>query len=37
MVSKVTAPHLRKMKAEGEKIVMLTAYDYPTGKIADQA
>lgn len=27
----------RKMKAEGEKIAMLTAYDYPSAKLAEQA
>lgn len=28
---------LRKMKAAGEKIVMITAYDYPGGRMADEA
>ena len=28
---------LRKMKAEAEKIAMLTAYDYPSAKLAEQA
>jgi 3-methyl-2-oxobutanoate hydroxymethyltransferase len=28
---------LRKMKAAGEKIVMLTAYDYPGARLADEA
>ncbi|MEN6357234.1 MAG: 3-methyl-2-oxobutanoate hydroxymethyltransferase [Armatimonadota bacterium] len=34
---KVTAPVLAKMKAAGEKISVLTAYDYPMGKILDEA
>ncbi|MCX8037922.1 MAG: 3-methyl-2-oxobutanoate hydroxymethyltransferase, partial [Candidatus Sumerlaeia bacterium] len=25
------------MKSRGEKIVMITAYDYPTARLADQA
>ena len=33
---KVTAPAVRARKG-GEKIAMVTAYDYPGGKIADQA
>lgn len=33
---KTTASFL-KMKNEGEKIVMLTAYDYPTAKFAEEA
>jgi 3-methyl-2-oxobutanoate hydroxymethyltransferase len=28
---------LRKMKASGEKIVMITAYDYPGARLADEA
>ncbi|MDR2906572.1 MAG: 3-methyl-2-oxobutanoate hydroxymethyltransferase [Bacteroidales bacterium] len=35
--SKVTTNVLREMKARGEKITMLTAYDYSTAKIVDQA
>ena len=27
-IKKVTARHLSKMKAEGEKIAMITAYDF---------
>lgn len=34
---KVTTNTLRKMKANGEKISMLTAYDYSLAKIVDQA
>lgn len=34
---KVTVTRLRAMKARGEKIVMLTAYDYSTAKLADAA
>ncbi len=37
MQSRVTAPKLRAMKEMGEKIVVLTAYDYPVGRLADQA
>lgn len=37
MSSKVTAPAVRAMKAQGKKIVSVTAYDMPTGAIADQA
>lgn len=33
---KVTVPMLAKMKAEGKKIRMITAYDYPTAVIVDQ-
>lgn len=35
MVSRVTAPKIRQMKAEGTKIVFLTAYDYTSALIAD--
>ncbi|HIC91191.1 MAG TPA: 3-methyl-2-oxobutanoate hydroxymethyltransferase [Syntrophaceae bacterium] len=37
MESKVTVTSLLKMKQEGKKIVMLTAYDYLYAKIADEA
>jgi 3-methyl-2-oxobutanoate hydroxymethyltransferase len=33
----VTAADLRVMKAGGERITMVTAYDYPTAKLADAA
>ena len=34
---KVTIPRLLKMKQRGEKITMITAYDYPTARLADEA
>jgi 3-methyl-2-oxobutanoate hydroxymethyltransferase len=34
---KVTAPGLREMKSRGEKISVLTAYDYAMGRILDDA
>lgn len=36
-MKKVTVPALREMKARGEKIAMLTAYDFTWGAIADEA
>jgi 3-methyl-2-oxobutanoate hydroxymethyltransferase len=36
-ISKVRTIHLAEKKSRGEKIVMLTAYDCPTGRLADQA
>lgn len=36
-IKKVTISTLRKMKASGEKIAMLTAYDYTFAKIVDAA
>ncbi|MGA1790734.1 MAG: 3-methyl-2-oxobutanoate hydroxymethyltransferase [bacterium] len=36
-MAKVTIPKLREMKAKGEKITMLTAYDYPTARLLDQS
>jgi 3-methyl-2-oxobutanoate hydroxymethyltransferase len=34
---KITVLDILKKKAEGKKITMLTAYDYPTAQIVDQA
>jgi 3-methyl-2-oxobutanoate hydroxymethyltransferase len=33
---KVTAAHIRAMKARGEKIAALTAYDFPLARLLDQ-
>lgn len=35
--AKVTLPQIRAMKERGEKITMVTAYDYPSALLADQA
>src|SRR5512139_1089136 len=35
--SKVTLHDIQSMKTRGEKITMLTAYDYPTALLIDQA
>lgn len=37
MKDRVTIPQLRQMKARGQKIVMLTCYDYPSALLLDQA
>ena len=37
MDAKMTAPRFRAMKAQGEPIVCLTAYDFTTASIADEA
>ncbi len=34
---KITIPTLLEMKAKGEKISFLTAYDYPTARLEDEA
>ena len=34
---KVTVPSLRASKERGERLVCLTAYDYPTARIVDEA
>src|SRR5262252_6210064 len=34
---KVSAPSLRASKERGERLVCLTAYDYPTARIVDEA
>ena len=36
-LGKVTVPGLKKMKIAGDRISAVTAYDYPSGLIADQA
>ena len=36
-VSKVTVPHILDRKLRGEKITCLTAYDYPTARLVDEA
>ncbi|MBI83130.1 MAG: 3-methyl-2-oxobutanoate hydroxymethyltransferase [Planctomycetaceae bacterium] len=35
--SRLTVPKFQAMKVEGHKITMLTAYDYPTAELLDQA
>lgn len=34
---KVTIPALQALKARAQRLVMLTAYDYPTARLADEA
>lgn len=34
---KITAPYFKQMKSDGEKITMLTSYDYTTASIVDAA
>lgn len=36
MPDKVTVPRIRAMKQKGERIVCITAYDAPTGKLVDE-
>lgn len=36
-VSKITVPHILDRKLGAEKIVCLTAYDYPTARLVDEA
>jgi 3-methyl-2-oxobutanoate hydroxymethyltransferase len=36
-VSEITLPELVAMKERGERIVMVTAYDHPSGRLADAA
>src|SRR5579875_1911751 len=37
MATQVTAPELRARKGDGRPLVMVTAYDAPTARIADAA
>jgi 3-methyl-2-oxobutanoate hydroxymethyltransferase len=34
---KITIPRIAEMKRDGEKVVMVTAYDYPSAQIAEEA
>ena len=34
---RITIEQVKKLKASGEKIAVLTAYDYPTARIVDDA
>ena len=34
---KITIPDILKKKGEGRKITLLTAYDYPSGRLIDEA
>ena len=36
-IKRITVPYLLGKKPRGEKITMLTAYDYPTAKLVDEA
>lgn len=36
-VSKITVPNILERKLRGEKITCLTAYDYPTARLVDEA
>jgi len=35
--AKITAPHIVELKRRGEPIAVVTAYDYPTARLADEA
>lgn len=37
MPEKISAPAIRSLKEKGEKVVCVTAYDYPSARIADAA
>jgi len=37
IIPKVTIPYLQNKKDQGEKIVALTAYDFPTARLVDEA
>src|SRR4030067_262106 len=36
-MTRVTVDDIKEMKGRGEKIVMLTAYDYPSARLAEEA
>ena len=35
-MTRITTTDIREMKKRGEKIVMMTAYDYPTARLVDE-
>ena len=35
-MNRITAPCLRERKLDGDRIAMLTAYDYPSAKVLDE-
>ncbi|MFN7016846.1 MAG: 3-methyl-2-oxobutanoate hydroxymethyltransferase, partial [Fimbriimonadales bacterium] len=37
MAEKITTRTLQQMKAKGQRIVAITAYDYPSAQLADAA
>ncbi|MCZ6614956.1 MAG: 3-methyl-2-oxobutanoate hydroxymethyltransferase [Chloroflexi bacterium] len=37
MVKRVTVPNIQEMKRNGERIPVITAYDYPTARLVDEA
>jgi 3-methyl-2-oxobutanoate hydroxymethyltransferase len=36
-MSRVTTAQLQEMKEKGDKITLLTAYDYPTARLLDES
>jgi 3-methyl-2-oxobutanoate hydroxymethyltransferase len=36
-MTRITTTDIREMKSRGEKIVMMTAYDYPSARLVDEA
>src|SRR3970040_1310979 len=36
-MARITVPDIQALKSRGEKIVMLTAYDFPSARIAEEA
>ena len=36
-MARITTADIREMKKRGQKIVMMTAYDYPTARLVDEA
>jgi 3-methyl-2-oxobutanoate hydroxymethyltransferase len=36
-MARITVDEIQEKKAQGEKVVMLTAYDYPSARLADEA
>ena len=36
-MNRISTADIREMKKRGQKIVMMTAYDYPTARLVDEA